>query len=105
MSSAVIGSIFHSGLNSIKIAEKRFIIYSSNPVFAKRNNDNDERIIIGCNACLNQNKGANIRQTFVIYPIQAQRARSRGQPEIGLQNILMSMKIGQKTWEASNMPF
>ena len=71
----------------------------------KINNDNDERIIIGCNACLNQNKGANIRQTFVIYPIQAQRARSRGQPEIGLQNILMSMKIGQKTWEASNMPF
>ena len=68
------------------------------------NNDTDEHIIIGCKACLNQNKGANILQTVVIYPIQAQRARSGGQPEIGLQNILMSLKIGQKTWKASNMP-
>ena len=84
MSNAVIGSIFHSGLNSIKNAKKD-LLYTVQILFLQKiNNDNDECIVIGCNACLNQNKGANILQTVVIYPIQAQRARYRGQPEIGL---------------------
>ena len=71
----------------------------------KINNYDYESIVIGRNACLNQNKGDNIPQIVVIYPIQAQRARSRGQPDLGLQNISMPLRIDQKTLELSNMPF
>ena len=80
-----------------KRTKKIYYIQFKSCLCKKINNDNDESIIIGCNACLNENKGVNILQTVVIYPIQAQRARSRGQPDIGLQNILMSLKIDQKT--------
>ena len=37
--------------------------------------------------------------------IATQMARSRGQPDIGLQNISMPLRIGQKTLELSNIPF
>ena len=71
-------------VTSIKKRRKKLLYTVQILSLQKMNNDTDERIIIGCNACLNQNKGANILQTVVIYPIQAQRAWSRGQPEIGL---------------------
>ena len=81
-------------VTSIKKRRKKLLYTVQILSLQKINNDNDERIIICCNACLNQNKGANILQTIVICPIQAQRARSRGQPDIGLQDISIPLRIG-----------